>query len=298
LATPPSDDERRRLLAVPSLTAKKLGALTAKIAPAAFSDERKIAAVTSYLMRNNLYSTTVSASSSDPVSVFVLEHESGHCQFFASAATIMLRLDGIPTRLVIGYYAHESCGKDSLVVRGQDAHAWCEAWVKGIGWETVDATPADGRPDRTADTAFWWSLLDRWQDAALWLKSHAGIDPFAAQTLSVAALLLIVLVIGARVLIARKRPVKKAKPPEPEDRYLAELSGRYRAVLRRDGFACPDDLTWSEHLATISSDASLDFECASEFVVGYNRMRFGGESGAPASRQLDELLIRLEKEIR
>jgi hypothetical protein len=138
--------------------------------------------------------------------------------------------------------------------------------------------------------------LDRWQDATLWLKSHAGIDSHATQIISVTAILVIVLLIGARVLTARKRPAKRAKPPEPEDRILAGLARRYRAVLRRNGFACPDDLTWSEHLATIAPDAPLDFECASEFVVGYNRMRFGGESSAPTSRQLDELLTRLEKE--
>lgn len=64
----------------------------------------------------------------DPIEDFVAHQRSGHCQYFASALTAMLRQSGIPSRIVIGYRPKEynRLGKYFLV-RQSDAHAWVEA---------------------------------------------------------------------------------------------------------------------------------------------------------------------------
>ena len=61
----------------------------------------------------------------------------------ARDARVLLRCVGVPARYVVGYYAHESAEPGVTVVRQQDAHAWTEAWIEGVGWYTIE--PTSGR---------------------------------------------------------------------------------------------------------------------------------------------------------
>jgi hypothetical protein len=66
----------------------------------------------------------------DPIEDFVTKHPLGHCEYFATALTLMLRSQGIPARMVSGYMCDQS-DWDSLggyyQVRQYDAHTWVEA---------------------------------------------------------------------------------------------------------------------------------------------------------------------------
>jgi hypothetical protein len=66
----------------------------------------------------------------DPIEDFVANHRQGHCEYFASALVMMLRSQGIPARLVIGYHGGEynPLGDYYQVVQG-NAHAWVEAYL-------------------------------------------------------------------------------------------------------------------------------------------------------------------------
>lgn len=68
----------------------------------------------------------------------------GHCEYFATALTLMLRLRGIPCRIATGYLVHEwNAAESAFVVRARDAHAWVEVLdVDARRWRTVDPTPA------------------------------------------------------------------------------------------------------------------------------------------------------------
>jgi len=77
-----------------------------------------------------------------PLSDFINEHRSGHCEYFATATTLLIRAAGIPARYVTGYSVQEwSALEDAFVVRRRHAHAWTIAWLEGR-WVTVDTTPA------------------------------------------------------------------------------------------------------------------------------------------------------------
>lgn len=66
----------------------------------------------------------------DPIEDFVANHRSGHCEYFASALTMMLRSQGIPARLVIGYKGGEFNQLGGYFqVRQSSAHAWVEAFI-------------------------------------------------------------------------------------------------------------------------------------------------------------------------
>lgn len=73
---------------------------------------------------------------------FLLDDRRGHCEYFASAATLLLRASGIPARYATGYVVEEwSPVERQFVVRARHAHAWALAWIDGR-WREVDATPA------------------------------------------------------------------------------------------------------------------------------------------------------------
>ena len=55
---------------------------------------------------------------------FLLQNRTGHCEYFATATTLLLRRARIPARYAVGYYVHERSGS-KYVVRLRDAHAWC-----------------------------------------------------------------------------------------------------------------------------------------------------------------------------
>ena len=86
-------------------------------------------------------SPKVSASAKNPLEEFLFKHRSAHCEFFASAAALLLRLDGIPSRVVAGFRIAKDSKNGVLTIRDRDAHAWVEAYSEKNGWLTLDPTP-------------------------------------------------------------------------------------------------------------------------------------------------------------
>jgi transglutaminase-like putative cysteine protease len=81
---------------------------------------------------------------------FIFDTREGFCEHYASAFAIMLRMAGIPTRVVTGYQGGElnSLG-DYYIIRQSDAHAWTEIWTAQDGWTRVDPISAVA-PERIA----------------------------------------------------------------------------------------------------------------------------------------------------
>jgi transglutaminase-like putative cysteine protease len=98
----------------------------------------------------------------DPIEDFLTTHRAGHCEYFASALTLMLRHAGIPARMVVGFKCDEFHEMEQCYqVRQLHAHAWSQAylkydqlpkewlhgtekwnWEKEGGWLRLDATPS------------------------------------------------------------------------------------------------------------------------------------------------------------
>lgn len=98
------------------------------------------------------YSLTVeNRDDRDPLENFLFYERRGHCEFFATAAALMARALGVPSRVVYGWAGgtYYESGK-WFVFRGRDAHAWAEVWLPNYGWVVMDATPMPsteaGRP--------------------------------------------------------------------------------------------------------------------------------------------------------
>ncbi len=95
-----------------------------------------------------------------PVVDFVTRVRRGHCEYFASALTLMLRSLGHPARVAKGFRGGDAQeGRGTWIVRGSHYHAWTEMHFAGVGWVPLDATPPDNTAidaesvTRVADTA-------------------------------------------------------------------------------------------------------------------------------------------------
>ncbi|HYR87525.1 MAG TPA: DUF3488 and transglutaminase-like domain-containing protein [Terriglobia bacterium] len=109
------------------------------------STMEKASLVESYLKRNYKYTLKLTwTPGPQPISTFLFDAKSGHCEYFASSMAILLRAAGIPTRLINGFLMGEynPVGGD-YIIRQSDAHTWVEVYVAGHGWMEFDATPPD-----------------------------------------------------------------------------------------------------------------------------------------------------------
>jgi hypothetical protein len=72
---------------------------------------------------------------------FLFERRVGFCEHYAASFATLMRLAGIPSRVVIGYHGGEfnTLGR-YMIVRQADAHAWAEVWIKDTGWLRIDPT--------------------------------------------------------------------------------------------------------------------------------------------------------------
>lgn len=83
-----------------------------------------------------------------------LAQKSGYCIHYASAMAVMARLEGIPSRIAVGYAPGRPTGQTvSLAGQGalpeyevdaRDAHAWPELYFEGLGWVPFEPTPSRG----------------------------------------------------------------------------------------------------------------------------------------------------------
>ena len=119
--------------------------------------------ISAFFRDNFHYSTWLPAShrgrtNLTPLANFLLHDRSGHCEYFGTAATLLLRKAGVPARYAVGYAVQEKSGHQFLV-RQRHAHAWCLAWVDGK-WQDFDVTPASWLVAETSRASWLESLSD------------------------------------------------------------------------------------------------------------------------------------------
>ena len=80
----------------------------------------------------------------DGVDHFLFESQQGYCDYYASAATVLLRAAGIPSRYVLGYAPGRfNTAWGVYEVLELNYHAWVEAYFPGYGWIRFEPTPPD-----------------------------------------------------------------------------------------------------------------------------------------------------------
>jgi protein-glutamine gamma-glutamyltransferase len=174
-----------RYLQLPALD-PRIPELTEQIVAGAGNDYDKAAAIEKYLSTNYRYTLKQSTRPpEDPLAEFLFERKQGHCEYFASSMAVMLRLAGIPSRVVNGFRGGELNDlTGSYIVRGRDAHSWVEAFFPGSGWVMFDPTPASSlpAPDLNRFALYMDAMREFWRE---WIINY---DFFHQHALGVTAI--------------------------------------------------------------------------------------------------------------
>ena len=131
-----------------------------------------------WLRANRRYALPGADGFAPDLDAFLAGDGTGHCEYFATALALLLRLQGVPCRLVAGYLAQEwDPQRQHMVVRASHAHAWVEALDASGRWRTFDATPAaDAAPAASAGLGIFARVREGL--ANLW----SGVVGFNAET--------------------------------------------------------------------------------------------------------------------
>lgn len=231
------------------------------------------------------------------LSRFLLHERGGHCEYFATATTLLLRKAGIPARYAVGYSVQESAGHNRFVVRDRHAHAWCiyyDATAKN--WLDFDTTPGSWVASENKRARFWEPITDAW--SRVWFefqKLRWGRSAFRQYALAGLGLLLVTLALrfflrkrwrqGARSKPTGKRAAMLRQGLDSEF-YLVERELTARGLERRSGE------TLSTWLARIEPAAPGSLQTPRALLSLHYRYRFD-PVGVPES---DRAKLRQEVE--
>lgn len=155
---------------VPDIERPALDEIAAEIrSTGATNQSDLIRAVERFFAQNFSYS--LSSRETKPkegtiLSRFLTKTRTGHCEYFASATTLLLRDLGIPARYAVGYSIQEAKG-DTWIVRERHAHAWVLAWVEGA-WREVDTTPGTWAESERKEASWFEPISDFFSN--LWFR--------------------------------------------------------------------------------------------------------------------------------
>ncbi|MCD6727235.1 MAG: transglutaminase-like domain-containing protein [Solirubrobacteraceae bacterium] len=191
----------------------------------------------------------------NPLDTFLFDDRRGYCQHFSGAMALLLRMGGVPARVVVGFSPGVADAKDgTYVVRDLDAHSWVEAYFPRYGWVTFDPTPAasparEQVDDEQATLGFGRDTQDAGQAAGIARIRGVGASGSGAdgtrgstagggpRTAILAGLALGAVAAIAGVVLLRRRHRLSSTGPVSVDPALAELERALRRVGRppRDG---------------------------------------------------------------
>jgi hypothetical protein len=249
----------------------------------------------------------------DPVEEFLLHSRVGHCERFASALVLMLRSQGIPAVLVLGFKGCERVGPGRYVVRQEHAHAWVEAFISrpaagapppgeaGPGnrprrtwhWLTLDPEPAAEAGSAGAARRGWWAELGSALRAYFFdytPENRANLLRSAGEAVREPAVLGSVGAVAALGLLVsrlrRRGPGQRGTPPSESGRWF----GRLLAVLAAYGYSPRPGATPREFAEEVGESLRLHPRTAphadvpAAWAEAHYRERFGREPIPDGSR--------------
>jgi hypothetical protein len=135
---------REKYLQLPAALDTRIPDLARQMTAGATNSYDKARAIETLLRSRYGYTLNLTGKpGDDPLANFLFVTRAGHCEYFASAMTILLRALDIPSREVNGFLPGEYNDlAGDYIVRASDAHSWVEVYFTENGWVTFDPTPA------------------------------------------------------------------------------------------------------------------------------------------------------------
>ncbi|HBA61485.1 MAG TPA: hypothetical protein DCZ92_11860 [Elusimicrobia bacterium] len=177
--TEDSENLLRRYLRIPEGEDPRMAGLARSVTRKARGPLAKARAIEKYLRSTYNYSL-FSKKEGAGLADFLFVTREGNCEYFASAAVMLLRHAGVPARLVTGFLASEyNEYGDFYDVRQSQAHAWTEAYIRGLGWVRLDPTPSGSYGALLGRRLA--GRLSRWLEAGnvRWYRHVIGYDNYA-----------------------------------------------------------------------------------------------------------------------
>ena len=246
--------------------------------------DEALAQVQQYFAQGYRYSTFQKDAlfTGSPIVDFLHRTKSGHCEYFATAAVLLLRAGGIPARYATGFVAAEKSDRENAwLVRTRHAHAWARAYVNGA-WVDVDTTPASWLDIETAESTGLWSAITDWWSWAHFRASRAWTNSTSSDERQLLMIALIVVLPFALWLAWRlwrsRRKSQKIQQNQIRTKSLrtGNDSGFYRIEQRltERGLGRRAHETTSDWLARLQVEAKLDTQPLAEIVDLHYRFRF------------------------
>lgn len=231
------------------------------------------------------------------VSRFLTDTRAGHCEYFATAAALILREAGIPARYATGYMLLEPDSKrGGYVIRGTHGHAWCRVWDAGAGsWLDFDPTP----PDWTGSVTTALTLSQRFGDQLKRLREDFFLwrnHPDHRQGISYAMMgvgMLLSVFIAHRLWRSKRRLESRSRVSGYEGPLVRTPLHDLETRARKHLGARPPGLPfarWLERLQPVLPQST----CLHEAIAIHQRLRF---DPAPPAADDQQRLVQLSEEI-
>jgi transglutaminase-like putative cysteine protease len=286
----------QRLTAVPVGLDPRIVQLAAQICRDCRNTQQKLAAVQSYFHSKYRYQIGITVPpGKDPISYFLLERPPAHCEYFATGATLLLRLQGVPCRYVTGFVAsRRNEYGDYWFARNEDAHAWVEAYdAESRRWSIVEATPSAGLPSKStaSSLAQLWDYMSHQVYRFRVLLHQGGLPWLLRQVLRPLALALVCLLPIIWLLLRKRRSVPQITPTDPVVAEMRRLLAKMDSRLHRAGLERRRGETlhqFASRIDTVGDQMPCCEETAS-WYRDYASTRYRGDPNRQAVAALAEL---------
>jgi transglutaminase-like putative cysteine protease len=136
---------RTHFLQLPDDLDPRIQQLALEITRNAATPYDKVSAIKAFLENEYKYRLDSGGpAADDPLANFLFVRREGHCEYFASAMVVMVRIIGIPARVANGFGSGEwNEASQFYEVRQRDAHAWAEIYFPRYGWLSFDPSPRE-----------------------------------------------------------------------------------------------------------------------------------------------------------
>lgn len=139
-----------RYLKLPDTITQRTRDLASQLAAGQSNPFDTAVAVEGYVRSTIAYNEDIAPppNDQDVVDYVLFESQEGYCEYYASAMAVLLRADGIPSRVVGGYFpAPYDPNEGGHLYREKNAHLWVEVFFPGYGWIPFEPTANRERLD-------------------------------------------------------------------------------------------------------------------------------------------------------
>jgi transglutaminase-like putative cysteine protease len=181
---PPNwEEDLEPYLEVPKDVPKGIRNLAQELSRNAKTDEEKLKRIIAHFSKGYTYSLKLEKFEGDPLEYFLLVSKKGNCEYYASATALLLRLMGVPARVVGGFKgAIWNNYGNYYIVTNSMAHVWVEAYINGK-WVRVDTTPPYQSPALRRISTFSLimdSIVSFWYSNVVGFSAEKQISLFKA----------------------------------------------------------------------------------------------------------------------